>query len=113
MEGLEYEGRRSTVDATGPGTGRRKPHRSATIANKDMLFHKTDQHLWKSKVDVLIEEKKQWLKERKELREKLRSLEIKNDQLLIKIKKIRKLMTDEEEALLGFKKMQQNYQEIS
>lgn len=43
------------------------------------MMHKTDQHLWKSKYEILFDEKKGWLKEKKELRAKLTSLEIEND----------------------------------
>jgi hypothetical protein len=32
---------------------------------------------------------------------------------MVRIKKVRKMMVDEDEALIGFKKMQQNYNEIS
>jgi hypothetical protein len=61
--------------------------------------NKADSHLWKSKVDTLLAEKKNWLVEKKELREKLRSIELQNDELLLRIKKVRKMMVDDDEAL--------------
>ena len=68
-------------------------------------MNKSDSHLWKSKVDTLLAEKKNWIVEKKEFREKLRSLELQNDELLVRIKKVRKIMVDEDEVLVGFKKM--------
>jgi hypothetical protein len=50
-------------------------------------------------VDTLLAEKKNWLVEKKELREKLRSIELQNDELLLRIKKVRKMMVDDDEAL--------------
>lgn len=85
--------------------------RSNTIYGYDAA--RADNKLWKTKVDTLIAEKKNWLIERKELREKLRIIELQNDELIIRVKRVRKMMVDEDEALVGFKKMQQNYNEIS
>ena len=77
--------------------------RSNTIHGYDAA--RSDNKLWKTKVDTLIAEKKSWLVERKELRDKLRSVELQNDELLVRIKKVRKMMVDEDENLIGFKKM--------
>ena len=53
------------------GHGRR---RSNTLHGYDAA--RADNKLWKTKVDTLIAEKKNWLVERKELREKLRNVEL-------------------------------------
>ena len=65
----------------------------------------------------MLAAKRNWQKERGQLKAELKRLQDQNRELVQKIRALRvvttQLMTDEEQELNAFKQMQENYKEIS